>query len=238
MPRPPRFSYAHAVHHVTLRCNNREFLFAPPSFELFLRTLREARAEFPLRLYHYCLMTNHVHLLFKVGCAETLSKSMHWLGTSFTRRFNKATGRHGHVWEGRFRSTLIEEASYFLRCMAYVDLNPVRAGMVGDSGDYPWSGHSALRAGDATVLDLSPLYLALGADAGARYRAYRAHLAAEAARAPVSLATEYFVGRAGFVSRMAAKFGFRGRRAFLRRTKLGNGVVSLGPRLGGEQDAK
>ena len=70
MSRPPRFSYAHAVHHVTLRCNNREFLFSPASFELFLAVLREARAIFPIHLYNYCLMTNHVHLLLKVGRGE------------------------------------------------------------------------------------------------------------------------------------------------------------------------
>ena len=63
MSTPPRFSYAHAVHHVTLRCNNREFLFDTDSFELFVATLQEARGRFPLSLYNYCLMTNHVHLL-------------------------------------------------------------------------------------------------------------------------------------------------------------------------------
>ena len=119
MSRPPRFSYAHAVHHVTLRCNNREFLFSPASFELFLTVLHEARATFPIHLYNYCLMTNHVHLLFKVGRDDTLSKAMHWLSTSFVRRFNKATERKGHLWEGRFRSTLIEQETAFFRCMAY-----------------------------------------------------------------------------------------------------------------------
>ncbi len=61
MPRPPRFTYPRAVHHVTLRCNNREFLFDPASFELFLVLLQETRRRFPLSLFHYCLMTNHVH---------------------------------------------------------------------------------------------------------------------------------------------------------------------------------
>ena len=83
MPRPLRFSYAHAVHHVTMRCNNREFLFSVPSFELYLDILQEARARFPLRLYNYCLMTNHVHLLFKVGRGDTLSEAMHWISSTF-----------------------------------------------------------------------------------------------------------------------------------------------------------
>ena len=86
MSRAPRFSYAHALHHVTLRCNNREFLFAEPSFELCCNTVAECRAKFPLHLFHYCLMTNHVHLLFQVGLADTLSRAMHWLSTNFSRR--------------------------------------------------------------------------------------------------------------------------------------------------------
>ncbi len=72
MARAPRFSYPHAVHHVTLRGNNREFLFTVPTFELFLDVLQSARREMPLSLYNYCLMTNHVHLLMKVGHADTL----------------------------------------------------------------------------------------------------------------------------------------------------------------------
>ena len=84
MSRPLRFSYAHALHHVTLRCNNREFLFSVPSFEIFLGVLQEARAGFKLALYNYCLMTNHVHLLFRVTKDDTLSKAMHWVSSTFS----------------------------------------------------------------------------------------------------------------------------------------------------------
>jgi len=73
---------------VTLRCNNREFLFEEPWFTQFIRLVQDARAKFPIRLYHYCLMTNHVHLLFRVGCDDTLPKMMHWLSTTFVRHFS------------------------------------------------------------------------------------------------------------------------------------------------------
>ena len=104
IPRPPRFSYAHALHHVTLRCNNREFLFTEPTFALFPPLLAEARARFPLALYNYCLMTNHVHLLFRVGRDDTLSKAMHWplyleLGADAPSRYR------------RYEALLAEEAS-------------------------------------------------------------------------------------------------------------------------------
>lgn len=232
MSRPPRFSYAQAVHHVTLRCNNREFLFTVPSFELFLDVLQAARAKFPVALHNYCLMTNHVHLLFKVGAADTLSKMMHWVGTTFSRRFNKLSGRYGHLWEGRFRSAIIEENSYFWRCMAYLDLNPVRAQMVATPLEYRWCGHRALRDENAAVLDLHPLYLAGGRNARLRYASYAAFLAEEARRPAVSLATRYFVGKSRFVARMEQKFcaGARGRR--LRHEDLGLGIVSSGPAHG------
>jgi putative transposase len=230
--RPLRFSYAGALHHTTLRCNNREFLFDEASFALFHDVLQAARGRFPLLLYNYCLMTNHVHLLFEVGADDTLSKAMHWVGNTFSRRFNRARSRNGHLWEGRFRSTIVEAASYFLRCMMYVDLNPVWAGMAGRPEDYRWSGHAALRAEDRAELDFHPLYLEGGSDAASRYVSYRALLDNEAKRPALSLATEHFVGRAPFVARMAQRFGVAGEGAFVRRWPLGPDLFALGPRMG------
>jgi len=235
MSRPPRFTYAGALHHVTLRCNNREFLFTDASFERFLDVLQRARGKFPLALYHYCLMTNHVHLLFEVRRDDTLPKAMHWLGTTFTREFNKAEGRHGHLWEGRYRSTIIEDAAYFLRAMAYVDLNSVRAGMVRTPADYRWSAHRSLREEDRESLEFHPLYLALGADAAARFRAYGELLADEAMRPAPSLATTRFVGTPRFVRRMEHRFGLDQPGASTVRRPLGLGVFASGPRLGDPQ---
>jgi len=232
MPRPPRLTYPGAVHHVTLRCNNREFLFEPSSLQLFQRSLGKARERFPLLLYNYCLMTNHVHLIFEVGRDDALSKAMHWLSTSFTRRFNQLAGRNGHVWEGRFRSAIIEAPSYFLRCMAYVDLNPVRAGLAAASLDYRWCGHAALEAQDANVLDFHPLYQECGSNPAERYRYYAALLAEEAARPPVTLATEYFVGTPRFVRRMESKFGFSSGRKPLAHREFGLGIVAAGRQRG------
>ena len=229
MPRAPRFTYARAVHHVTLRCNNREFLFAEPWFARFVEVLEEARGKFPIRLFHYCVMTNHVHLLFQVGHDDTLPKVMHWLSTTFVRRFNKATGRRGHLWEGRYRSSIIEQSSYFFRCMAYVDLNPVHAHIVARASDYPWCGHRALSVEDTSVLDVHDLYLGLGRDVETRYRAYQELVAEEAARPAFSLARVHFAGTARFVRRMETRFevgtGDRGTRWI----RLGRGVVACAP---------
>jgi len=238
VPRTPRFSYPRAVHHVTLRCNNREFLFSERSFELFHSLLQKARERFGLSLYNYCLMTNHVHLLFKVNKADTLSSAMHWTSSLFSRRFNKQSGRNGHLWEGRFRSTIIEESSYFLRCMTYLDLNPVRARMVAEPAEHRWSGHRALRHENAAELDFHPTYLELGTDARSRYRAYTHLLAEDLERRRVPLATKFFVGSPRFVARMETKFGLSGGGTFLAReavaTDAGGAatIVSLRPRVG------
>ena len=230
MSRPSRFSYMHAVHHATLRCNNREFLFNVPSFELFLDTLQKTREKFSVKLYNYCLMTNHVHLLFKVPDATTLSPAMHWLSTSFSRRFNKFRQRNGHLWEGRFRSTIIEEDSYFFRCMAYIDLNPVRAKMAASPLEYTWSGHRALRDEDPAVLDFHTLYLHEGRTAKERYKSYLSILEEEIKRPPIPLANQYFVGRWRFVSRMATRFRC-GRRTTA--SDISGGVIGIRLKVGG-----
>jgi putative transposase len=239
MPRPYRFTYPRALHHVTLRCNNREFLFTVPTFELFLELLQAARDRFPISLYNYCLMTNHVHLLFKVGGSDTLSTAMHWLSSRFSQRFNKMRGRKGHLWEGRFRSCIIEHNSYFFRCMAYLDLNPVRAGMVAGPLEYRWCGHRALRDENTDLLDLHPLYLAGGKTRAARYLSYTELLREEAGRPAVSLATKCFVGAPRFVSRMEKKFDLEGGGVSLERETLASDgatrVVCVGRRAGGDR---
>jgi putative transposase len=201
---------------------------------LFRDILRDARAKFSLSLYNYCLMTNHVHLLFAVPQEDTLSKAMHWVGYTFSRKFNKLSGRHGHLWENRFRSAIVEDECYFLRCLTYLDLNPVRAGIVTSPSDYAWCGHRALRVEDLAELDLHPCYLCLGDGPASRYKEYAHLLKVEAARPPVSLANEHFVGSARFVSRMLKKFGLSKCKA-LRHQQLGPGIISVGPAHGGRR---
>jgi putative transposase len=232
MPRPPRFTYVRALHHVTLRCNNREFLFEEPWFAHFVNLLQEARGKFPVRLFHYCVMTNHVHLLFQVGADDTLPAVMHWLSTKFVNRFNRGKKRCGHLWQGRYRSAIVEQVSYFFRCMAYVDLNPVRAGIVSSPGEYRWCGHDALRIENRAVLDMHPLYLELGASPQARYAAYREMLAEEAARPVTSLARVFFVGRRRFVEGMLSRFGLAERVRSLKRVELDGGILCVTPSPG------
>ena len=209
MGRTARFSYPRALHHVTMRCNNKEFLFEERSFRLFLDTLLESRDKFAVDLYNYCLMTNHVHLLFAVPNADTLSAFMHRVANLFARRFNRMRERKGHLWEGRFRSTIVEGATYFLRTMAYLDLNPVRARMVANPADHQWSAHRYIVAENEAMIILHRDYLALGSGPSERRQAYRQVIEQEALRPPYSLARTLFIGSKRFVCNMRRRFGLR-----------------------------
>ena len=225
MGRPLRFTYAGALHHTTLRCNNKEFLFESASQQLFLELLVEACELLDVRLHNYCLMTNHVHLLFTVPMDTTLSRFMHRVANRFAKQFNRRRGRKGHLWEGRYRNCIVQAASYFPRTMAYIDLNPVRANMVTEPGDYAWSGHRYLAAEDESIIKLHRAYLELGDRPKARHERYLALLTEEAARPAQSLAPLLFVGTSDFLWRMRKRFN-TDERALPRteRLDLGDGI--------------
>ena len=228
MGRKRRLTYARALHHVTMRCNNKEFLFEEESLAFFLEVLRETCEKYGVPLYNYCLMTNHVHLLLKVMAGDVLSPFMHRLANVFANRFNVIRGRKGHLWEARFLSTIVQTSSYFLRCMAYIDLNPVRAGMVATPDEYQWSGYGSVAAEDESLLDLHSIYLKLGNTKRQRHQAYLQILEEEAGRPTYSLAGTLFVGTSEFTSRMRRRFRIvPNERNYIRRVDLEDGIQAI-----------
>jgi putative transposase len=128
-----------------------------------------------MRVHAYVLMTNHVHLLLTPGTADGPSRMMQWLGVRYVRHVNTTYRRTGTLWEGRFRAAPIESDSHLLTCYRYIELNPVRAGMVAGPADYPWSSYHAHAEGtDDPVVRDHTLFAALGATAAERQAAYRA----------------------------------------------------------------
>ena len=120
-------------------------------------------------------MTNHVHLLATQRVPGGLSKMMQSVGRRYVRYFNLTHRRSGTLWEGRYKATLIDSEQYLLTCQRYIEMNPVRAGMVAGPADYPWSSHRVHAEGAASSLvALHPLYLELAAAAEQRQAAYRA----------------------------------------------------------------
>jgi putative transposase len=130
---------------VILRGNNRQLIFKDNSDrETLLRLLVGGCQKHGVDLHAFVLMDNHFHLLLTPEDSEGLPKMMQALGRAYVRYFNTRHGRTGTLWEGRYRSSLIDSEQYLLSCMAYIDLNPVRAGMVSDPAHHPWSSHRHL----------------------------------------------------------------------------------------------
>jgi putative transposase len=233
MGRPPRYTYAGAYHHVSARCNNKEFQFTDDRlFERLLSFVAESRRTHRFRLLDYCLMTNHFHLLIRVPRDDTLPKAMHAITGRFSRWFNAAHGRCGHLWEGRYRSTVIEAESYLHEAMLYLDLNPVRAGITAEPWGWPWSGCSHLAAWRRNdLIDEDPLYHELGRTAVERKRVYREMLADRISRGPLAaqpeLSESLFVGTRPFIEAMVGRFGRTLVSARTSSRELGGGVLAF-----------
>ena len=176
MARPPRLDLAGVPQHVLQRGNNRSAcFFQAADYPFYLDCLQQAALKHNCLVYAYVLMTNHVHLLvsgIEVGC---ISAMMQTLGRHYVRSINQRYGRTGTLWEGRFKSSVIESERYLLTCMRYIELNPVRAAMVAEAEDYPWSSYRrhALGKGDGWLAD-HDCYVALGQNRVLRQQAYQA----------------------------------------------------------------
>jgi putative transposase len=142
MARLPRLTVPGYAHHIIQRGNNRQAIFASTAdYELLLDLLHENAHKQQVAIHSYVLMSNHFHLLATPETAEGIPQMMQAVGRRYVRNYNLRHQRSGTLWEGRYRSTLIQTERYLLACMAYIDLNPVRAGLVADPADYPWSSH-------------------------------------------------------------------------------------------------
>lgn len=142
MARLPRLTLPGYPHHIIQRGNNRQAIFnSTADQQTLLALLLENAKKFQVAIHAYVLMSNHFHLLATPQTAEGLPQMMQAVGRSYVRYFNDAQQRTGTLWEGRYKSTVIQTERYLLACMAYIDLNPVRAGMVTAARDYPWSSH-------------------------------------------------------------------------------------------------
>ncbi len=179
MPRKPRFFLPDVPVHVVQRGNNRQpIFFEGADYEAYLGWLGEASTRWACRVHAYVLMTNHVHLLMSPDDADSVSRAMQYLGRRYVPYINRSYQRSGTLWEGRFKSSLVQTEAYLLRCYGYIERNPVRAGMVADARQYPWSSYAHNAWGAANPLISEHVeYRRLGASDAERQEAYRALLA-------------------------------------------------------------
>ena len=175
MPRRPRLRVAGLPLHIIQRGNNRSPCFyADEDFGLYLHHLGQLAARFECAVHAYVLMTNHVHLLTTPARPDGASLLMKHLGQRYVQYVNKCYRRSGTLWEGRFRSSIVQRDGYALKCQRYIELNPVRAGMTPHPRDYAWSSYrtnAELRP--SALVTPHEEYLGLGTTPELRATAYR-----------------------------------------------------------------
>jgi putative transposase len=140
MSRIARLTLDNACYHIMARGNQKQKTFIEEAdFMKYLDLLRHYKRKYSFNLYGYCLMPNHVHLILEVKKRSCLGKIMQGLNQTYTIWFNKKYTKVGHLWQGRYKSMVIQNNKYLLECIEYVELNPVRAGLSKSPFDYPWS---------------------------------------------------------------------------------------------------
>ena len=176
MARLSRFVIPDQPQHVILRGNNRAEIFCTDTdYNFYLEKLKLACTKHGCTVHAYVLMTNHVHLLITPHLEQSLGKAMQMLGRYYVQYYNYCYRRTGTLWEGRYKATLIDSESYLLTCMRYIEMNPLRAGMVNDPADYPWSSYQCNALGQLSDLVVPHSeYLGFGETNEARQLYYKA----------------------------------------------------------------
>lgn len=214
MPRPPRLDLPGIPVHLVQRGVNRAAcFFGDVDRHYYLKLLAKFAAKRECALHAYALMTNHVHLLITPARKGALAALMQDLGRSYVRTMNAVHGRTGTLWEGRFKSSLVDSERYFLVCQRYIELNPVRAGLVGAASEYPWSSYRHYARGEKKpFITEHECFLRLGTTNERRREAYEELFAEEMsrdelARIRAAANSSSALGAEDFVDRLRALTG-------------------------------
>lgn len=176
MPRAQRLNQAGLLHYVISKGNAGMSLFKDREDHLqYISLLKDAITQSPLHLYNYLLMGNTIHLLVKTAEDGALSKAMEFVTREYAKYFNAKYNSAGHVFQGRFKSFTVQDEEFYFPCSRYIDMNPVKAQLVGDVKDYEWSGYKTLALGEKGHIQLEKhaLYEKLGQSETERRLVYR-----------------------------------------------------------------
>jgi putative transposase len=176
MGRLPRVIDDCLVYHAVNRGNNRADVFGDdPDRVAFLKALTKTKERYPFRLLGYCLMTNHFHLLLRPEVGQSISRILQSLTVAHTWRYHKRHHSSGHVWQGRFKSPVIQDDAHLLVVLRYIEANPLRAKIVSDPAEYRWSSFLCHGMGhDDPLVDPFPEWEELGGTEAERRRRWRA----------------------------------------------------------------
>ncbi len=175
MPRVARIQIPNLAQHIVQRGNNRTEIFhSPRDFQFFLAALRTLCVRYLLDIHAYALMSNHFHLVATPRTTSATARVMCAMGSKYVRYFNRKYARTGTLYEGRYRSRIIDTEAYWFTCMRYVELNPLRAGLVSTIDAYNWSSYRANGLGTPDALIVPhPFYTSLGESPDIRQRCWR-----------------------------------------------------------------
>ena len=215
MPRSARIILPHTPHHIVQRGHNRQTVFiSDDDYNYYRENLIEFKREFNCRIYAYCLMANHVHLIVDPGDRpESLSMLMKRVAGRQTCYVNKHEKRTGSLWEGRFKSSIVSSEEYLPACSRYIELNPLRAGMVVNPAEYQWSSYAAKVIGTSDpIVDFHSCYVSLGDSRQERQEAYAEYVVAtvlddEIKRIRDALQREQLTGSERFRAETEKKLG-------------------------------
>ena len=209
MSRPLRIEFDGAYYHVLSRGNEQRNIFRDKDDRFsFLETLGNMSERFEVEVYAYVLMDNHYHLLIKTNRAN-ISKSMQWFGATYTQRYNIRNKRSGHLFQGRFKSFLIENDEYLMLLSCYIHRNPIRAGIVRRLADYPWSSYPAYAYGKKAPVWLLTKPILSFFDTKDKHMAYRKMVqgySGEEDRIWEDFRHGLFLGSERFIDRIKAKY--------------------------------
>ena len=142
MPNGARVLMDNVFYHIIVRGNQKQKVFTENTdFETYLKRIERYKRKYRFRLYGFCLMPNHIHMIGEIERKEDLAKFMHGLSRSYTAYFNDKYDKVGYLWQGRFKSKIIVKDQYVINCINYIELNPVRAKIVSSPGEYQWSSY-------------------------------------------------------------------------------------------------
>jgi putative transposase len=148
MPICPRVLIEGAVYHVVVRGNQRQNVFKHEvDYQKYLKFIKKYKNRHKARIYAYCLMTNHIHLLIDPEDSDSLKKIMHGISLSYSKYFNYKYKKCGHLWQGRYKNYVIQKDYYLVNTMTYIEMNPVRAKICQRPEDYRWSSYAARTLG-------------------------------------------------------------------------------------------
>ena len=214
MPRTKRIVSTDAALHVICRGNNRQKVFHSDSDRLRYYTLiNELKDEARIRVYHYCLMDNHIHLILRLNPESKLSRFMKQVNLTYFHYYRKLYCYFGHFWQDRFKSNIIEIDSYLLQCGKYIELNPVKAGIVNYAGDYSFSSYNFYAKGRPdTLITPSPAYLGLADSTVSRQKQYIDFVVDSNIINSATLEKKLYIGCQAFIDKLQGYYSIKNRR--------------------------